>query len=317
MESNSIEEMNKPMVDDIQRKNSNIGAPTPLNVENSNNNNNINPGYPYPPPNYPYPYPPQDGKEGQNQPPAGYYPPPQYFYPPPNNINNSKDNLQSNSNSQPLLPPYSYYPPPQNGPNGEFKGYPYPPPGEYKPGQVPPYPYPYPPPYNSQSNQSNIPVTPKNDYGETPYYTKKTETDKPKEVNKSFGEKIDKCFDCSGGKIVFFMGVILLLVAIVDLVLHIYLFTTYNDYSNIVPFIDDSCIALLGIGGILAYCAHSKNLGKCLGGCTVAVWFVGFGLRGVGMSGSGDHIGLDFGFLVIRTFATFGAIPVFFSSSGF
>lgn len=107
-------------------------------------------------------------------------------------------------------------------------------------------------------------------------------------------------------KILIFNAIILILVFIADLIVEI----TFNFFS---PFILADCVASVIIAIILiVLVCNGKPVRNCgLGTAVAFVWFVGFGLRGFGMTQfkKSTMVMIDFFLLVPRTLALFFSIP--------
>jgi len=107
-------------------------------------------------------------------------------------------------------------------------------------------------------------------------------------------------------KFLMFLAIILIIVPFIDTGLQI----GFNFFS---PFLLVDGLAILTIAFILIFFIVKGKLvnRRWLGALTVFVWFVGFGVRGFGMTQfeSGIMVAIEFFVTAIRTFALFFCIP--------
>ena len=220
-----------------------------------------------------------DNSQPQNQipviNPAPYYDPNNNIQPQYPNQNNMQAPIYNPNNNPP-----SIYNPNNNQPQY------YPPPGtpqqinQAYPGAGP---Y-YPPPINYNNMNYNNGIY----YNSQPQIT----------VQRT------NCFQNPITVIIF--SILLIIVVIVDLILQISI--------EISPFIliDDAGLLTIAITFLILICTKKSVGHPALGAATVIVWFVGFGLRGVGMSQFEEPDNtISFFFLTaIRTFVIFFCIPI-------
>ena len=163
--------------------------------------------------------------------------------------------------------------------------------------------------YNPNNNQPSINQT----YpGSGPYYPPPINYNKNMNYNNGIyynsqpqiAAQRTNCFQ--NPKTVIIFSILLIVVVIVDLILQI--------TSEFVPFIliDDAGLLIIAITFLILICTKKSVGHPALGAATVIVWFVGFGLRGLGMS-QFEEFGnaISFFFLTaIRTFVIFFCIPI-------
>jgi hypothetical protein len=231
---------------------------------------------------------PTDNNQPQIQNPVNNPPP----YNPPIDIQSqypNQNNIQApiynpNNNPSPYYNPNN--PPPYYNPSNNQPQY-YPPPGT--PQQVSqaypgagPY---YPPPVNYNNNMN---------YNNGVYYNSQPQV-------------VPRRTTCFQNPItVVCLSVLLIIVVIIDLIIQI-----ISEF-NLFILIDDAGLLIIAIIFLILICKR-KSVGHiALGAATVIVWFVGFGLRGFGMTQleeSGNAV-VFFFLTVIRTFAIFFCIPI-------
>ena len=231
-----------------------------------------------------------DNSQPQNQipvnNPAPYYDPNNNIQPQYPNQNNMQAPIYNPNNNPPSIYNPNNNQPPYYNPNNNQPQY-YPPPGtpqqvnQAYPGAGP---Y-YPPPINYNNNMN---------YNNGIYYNSQPQ----------IAAQRTNCFQ--NPKTVIIFSILLIVVVIVDLILQI--------TSEFVPFIliDDAGLLIIAITFLILICTKKSVGHPALGAATVIVWFVGFGLRGLGMS-QFEEFGnaISFFFLTaIRTFVIFFCIPI-------
>ena len=107
-------------------------------------------------------------------------------------------------------------------------------------------------------------------------------------------------------KLLICIAIILIIVFITDIIIQFTL--SFN------PFIlaDDVAIFIMAII-YLFYAGKNNSMNRnAIGAATIIVWFVGFGLRGFGMSklGEGRSITINFVLTAVRTITLFICIPI-------
>ena len=107
-------------------------------------------------------------------------------------------------------------------------------------------------------------------------------------------------------KCAIFLSIVLISVFVIDLLLQAAL-----DMFNYITFIDDIAILVMGLILLILTCKGKSLSHIGLGAATIIVWFVGFGVRGFGMTQFEKPVMviINFFLLVARTFALFFLIP--------